>query len=100
MNNDTTSFVVQGKDPANPKKRKVLLTRAPALEDIVKNSCNRKMEKNRLIGAWFNPIMHKFICEEGNNVMVFNMLFKNVIIRWDKDFKRARQLHGWSANPE
>lgn len=43
--------------------------------------------------------MHKFIADEGNNVMVFNKLIKNVFIRWDKDILPIRTIHGWSAKP-
>ena len=99
LNNDTTSFVVLGKDPHNPKKRKQIKTRAPALEEIVDNQCDRKLDKKRKIDQWSNPTMHKIIADEGHNVMVLNMIFKNVLIRWDRDFIKTRSLHGWSANP-
>ena len=98
LNNDTTSFVVLGQDPINPKKRRQIKTRTPALTEIIGNSCKRSHNKKRKIEKWNNPPMCKYFTEEGHNVMVLNMLFKNVIVRWDKDYLRARQLFGWNID--
>ena len=94
LNNDTTSFVVQDPDPAK------VLTRTPALEKIIADSVDTKKERQRTLDTWANPAFVKFVAEEGHNVMVFNKLVKNVIIRWDRDFKKLRQIHGWSGNPK
>ena len=95
LNNDTTSFVWFDDD-----KDKEPLTRKEALEKICKTMNNRKISKNRLLLEWTCPTMHKFFATECQNVMVMNKLFKNVIIRWDKDYLELRNMFGWSKNPK
>ena len=82
LNNDTTSFAWQ--DYENPDNT---ITRNAALEKICKFYHNREIEKKRVIDEWTAPKgIHKLLCDEGHNVMIMNKLFKNVAIRWDKDF--------------
>ena len=91
LNNDTTSFLWR-----TDKKEDQDITRKEALEKICKSLNNRKILKKRTITDWANPTMHGFFASENNNVAVVNKLFKNVLIRWDKDFQQIRTMFGWS----
>jgi len=94
LNNDNTSFVVFDKEDDSKT-----LTRTPALEHIVKNSVNIKKNRKRTLGAWGHPAKTKLFNDNGNNIMVFNKLIKNVYVRWDADLGDLRHIFGWSKSP-
>ena len=88
------SFVVNDSDPNK------VLTRAPALEKIIKDCVNQKKNRSRKIENWSNPTIPQLFTGEGHNIMVLHKLFKNVLIRWDKDFVGLRLIHKWSNDPK
>ena len=61
-----------------------------ALNEIIDKSIDQEVSNRYVLDEWKTDNIQTKFTQEGNNFQVFNKLFKNIFIRWDKDFLEQR----------